>query len=89
MEAKILKILSDDNSAKGIPKIYCSGREGDNNFMVMELLGPNLENIFDCCKRKFSLKTSMILGKQIVKLVLMLRFNILNIFIPKTIFIVI
>lgn len=54
-------------SAKGIPKIFWYGSEGDYNGMVMELLGPSLEDLFNTCKRKFSLKTVIYITQQIVK----------------------
>ena len=50
----------------GIPKLYWSGTEGDYNMMVMELLGPNLEELFDTLGRKLSLKTTLMLADQMV-----------------------
>ena len=41
----------------GVPKLIWSGVEGDYNAMVMELLGPSLEDLFNYCKRKFTMKT--------------------------------
>lgn len=65
IEAKLLKILQD---CIGIPKLKWSGelREGDYNCLVMELLGPSLENLLEFCKRKFNLKTVLILADQII-----------------------
>lgn len=44
---------------EGIPKIYWIGIEGDYNIMVMELLGPSLEDLLTCHTKSgvFSVKT--------------------------------
>ena len=42
------------------------GVEGDYNILVMELLGPNLEDLRAYCLGKFSLTTTAILAEQMV-----------------------
>lgn len=46
----------------GIPNIHWFGSEGDFNVLVMDLLGPNLEDLFNLCGRKFSLKTVLMVA---------------------------
>lgn len=50
----------------GIPAIKWCGSEGDYNVMVMELLGPSLEDLFNFCSRRFTLKTVLLLADQMV-----------------------
>lgn len=52
--------------AAGIPQIYHFGQEGLHNILVIDLLGPSLEDLFDMCGRKFSIKTVCMAAKQMV-----------------------
>ena len=62
-ESKIYRLLS---GGLGIPHIRWYGQEGDYNVMVMDLLGPSLEDLFSYCGRKFSLKTVLMLADQLL-----------------------
>jgi len=46
--------------------VFWSGLEGDYNVMIMDLLGPSLEDLFTICKRKFTVKTSILVASQMV-----------------------
>ncbi|CAN1271104.1 Casein kinase 1-like protein 10 [Linum perenne] len=62
-ESKIYMILQ---GGTGIPELKWFGVEGDYNVMVIDLLGPSLEDLFNYCNRKFSLKTVLMLADQLI-----------------------
>ena len=51
----------------GIPQIYHFGQEGLHNILVIDLLGPSLEDLFDMCGRKFRIKTVCMAARQMVR----------------------
>ncbi|XP_059475537.1 casein kinase I-like [Neocloeon triangulifer] len=63
IESKFYKMMQ---GGVGIPMIKWCGSEGDYNVMVMELLGPSLEDLFNFCSRRFSLKTVLLLADQLI-----------------------
>ncbi|KAD3068440.1 hypothetical protein E3N88_36320 [Mikania micrantha] len=62
-ESKLYRILQ---GGTGIPNVRWFGVEGDYNVLVMDLLGPSLEDLFNFCSRKLSLKTVLMLADQMV-----------------------
>lgn len=62
-ESKLYKILQ---GGTGIPNVRWFGVEGDYNVLVLDLLGPSLEDLFNFCSRKLSLKTVLMLADQMI-----------------------
>ncbi|KAG5193659.1 casein kinase I-like [Ovis aries] len=50
----------------GIPQIRWYGQEMDYNVLVMDLLGPSLEDLFNFCSRRFTMKTVLMLADQMI-----------------------
>jgi casein kinase 1 len=62
-ESKLYRILA---GGVGIPNVLWYGVEGEDNAMVLDLLGPSLEDLFNFCSRKFSLKTVLMCADQMI-----------------------
>ena len=64
-ESRIYKTLM---GGPGVPWMMWSGKQGDYNVMVIDLLGPSLEDLFKICNKHFSLKTVLLLADQMVSI---------------------
>ncbi|KAF9954704.1 casein kinase I [Mortierella alpina] len=62
-EYRTYKILA---GSTGIPNAFYFGQEGLHNILCIDLLGPSLEDLFDMCGRKFTIKTVVMIAKQML-----------------------
>ncbi|XP_064074880.1 casein kinase I-like isoform X2 [Vanessa tameamea] len=62
-ESRVYKMLQ---GGIGIPHIRWYGFEKDHNILVMDLLGPSLEDLFNFCSRQFTIKTVLMLADQML-----------------------
>jgi len=62
-EYQIYRILA---GGTGVPNVHWFGREGDYNVMVMDILGPSLEDLFNYCSRRFTMKSVLMLADQLL-----------------------
>lgn len=50
----------------GVPEVKWFGTDNDSRIMVMQLLGPSLENVFQTCNQHFSLTTVLVIADELV-----------------------
>ncbi|CAE6171383.1 unnamed protein product [Arabidopsis arenosa] len=62
-ESKIYMLLQ---GGSGIPSLKWFGVQGDYNAMVIDLLGPSLEDLFNYCNRRLTLKAVLMLADQLI-----------------------
>lgn len=62
-ESKIYRVLA---GGYGIPNLKWYGSEGDYNILIIDLLGPSLEDQFNLCDKKLSLKSVLMLADQML-----------------------
>ncbi|XP_015891304.3 casein kinase 1-like protein 6 isoform X1 [Ziziphus jujuba] len=62
-ESKLYMLLQ---GGTGVPHLKWFGVESDYNVMVIDLLGPSLEDLFNYCNRKFTLKSVLMLADQLI-----------------------
>jgi serine/threonine protein kinase len=70
------KVYKSLGSGPGIPRMLWFGAERGFRAMTMDLLGPSLEDLFNDCNHKFTLKTVLMLADQLVSSVLSLSCHV-------------
>ncbi|KAJ0245561.1 Casein kinase 1-like protein 11 [Hirschfeldia incana] len=60
------KIYMHLQGGTGVPHLKWFGVEGEYSCIVIDLLGPSLEDLFNYCTRKFSLKSVLMLADQLI-----------------------
>lgn len=60
-------VYADLMGVPGVPLVRWFGFAADYRAMVMDLLGPSLEELFNYCYRKFSVKTVLLLADQMAR----------------------
>jgi len=65
-EVQILRILTSSNAPQGFAELiaYCS--DGSHSFLVLDLLGESLEQLFRKCNSHFQVRTVVLIAKQVL-----------------------
>jgi len=66
-EYEILTSLKLPSQQQGFTEVFHFGREGLHVVLVMELLGKALEDWLDFCGGKFNVRTTALMGEQVVR----------------------
>ncbi|KAK7194652.1 casein kinase I [Novymonas esmeraldas] len=68
-ESRHYTLICQGRAAAYMPTIFGYSAEGDFNVMAMELMGLSLEDLHEQCGSRFSLKTTLMLADQMIRLI--------------------
>ena len=60
------KVYAKLKGLPGFPNVYWFGVESNYTYLIMDYLGPSLDDLFKFCNSKFSLKTVLMLAVQLI-----------------------
>jgi serine/threonine protein kinase len=64
IERNVLELTKD---LVGFPQLITFNSQGESNYLAMELLGPNLSDLFEICDGHFTIQTTLLLGIQMIE----------------------
>ncbi|XP_037932254.1 casein kinase I-like [Teleopsis dalmanni] len=62
-----IKIYEALKNIDGFPKLNCYGDDAKQKFLIMDMLGPSLDDLFRLCKHKFTMKTILLIMDQMLE----------------------
>lgn len=62
-------LAGEKESNKIIPRVHHYHSQSGKNYMVMDLLGDSLESLMKKCDGKFSIKTTCMIGMQMIDII--------------------
>ena len=65
IEAQFLRMLNE-TKMHGVPTIYSLGRTDKKRYMSMQQLGPSLSHLISFCDNKISIKTTLMIARQVL-----------------------
>ena len=64
---KELRVYSKLKGCIGFPHVHWFGIEGNFTYLIMDFLGPSLDDLLNFCGGKFTLKTTLMIGIQLIQ----------------------